>query len=90
MRTSSNGNGWGFIDQQGRLVLVIANIVRGDSAVQIDLTGLVDGSYAPIDGLADSVATNVTVSGGRARFTLNLGDYDTRLLVFPAGAVINN
>lgn len=90
VRTSANGNGWGFIDQQGRLVLVVANLARGDSAVQLDLTGLVDGAYAPIDGLTGTVATNVTVSGGRARFSLNLGDYDTRLLVFPAGAVVNN
>ncbi len=90
VRTSPNGNGWGFIDQEGRLVVVVANLARGESAVQVDLSGLVDGAYAPTDVLTGGIVLNTNASGGRARFTLNLGDYDTRVLVFPASAVAAN
>ncbi len=87
VRTSANGNGWGFIDQNGALVLVLANAERGESTVQVDLTGVVDGTYSVTDALTGAVATTATVAGGRTRFTINIGDYDTRVLVFPAAAV---
>lgn len=90
VRTSAGANAWGFIDQEGRLVVVVANLARGDNAVQVDLANLVDGAYAPTDALTGAVALNTSASGGRARFTLNLADYDTRVLVFPASAVATN
>ncbi len=89
-RTSANGNAWGFIDQQDRLVVLVSNLARGDSAVEVDVSGLVDGAYTLIDGFTGGAATHVTVTGARARFVLNVADCDTRLLVFPASAVAAN
>ncbi len=86
-RTSANGNAWGFIDQEDRLVVLVSNLVRGESAVQLDLAGLVDGTYTPTDALTGATVATVTVSGGRGRLIVNVADYDTRALVFPATAV---
>ncbi len=90
VRTSAGANAWGFIDQEGRLCVVVANLARGENPVQVDLAGLVDGAHAPTDALTGDVALTTNASGGRARFTLNLADYDTRVLVFPASAVAAN
>lgn len=89
LRTSANGNSWGFIDQNGALVVVVANLARGDSAVQLDITGLNAGAWSPTDALTGTTVCTLTASGGKARMVLNVGDHDTRVLVFPAAAVAN-
>ena len=70
--------------------MLVSNLARGDSAVEVDVSGLVDGAYTLIDGFTGGVATHVTVTGARTRFVLNVADCDTRLLVFPASAVAAN
>lgn len=69
---------------------MLANAERGESTVQVDLAGLADGFYSLTDALTGATATTTTVTGGRTRFTINIGDYDTRVLVFPAAAVAVN
>ncbi|HOR24615.1 MAG TPA: hypothetical protein PKY36_04875 [Opitutaceae bacterium] len=88
-RTSANGMAWGFIDQEGRLVVLVTNLARGESAVRLDLSGLADGTFAPTDALTGETVAQVTASGGAAQMIVNLADYDTRVLVFPAAAVPN-
>ena len=90
VQTSANANGWGFIDQNGVLVLLIANLAPTENNVLVTLSSLIDGTYALHDEVANNTAVTLKVTGGVCRFPLDILRGDTRLLSLPAAAVTNH
>ena len=90
VQTTANANGWGFIDQSGVLVLLIANLAPTENNVVVTLSSLVDGTYALHDEVANNTVATLKVIGGVCRFPLGILRADTRLLTLPAAAVANH
>ena len=82
IRALGKAKAWGFVDQDSSLVVVVTNTAPEQGTYTVSVSGLPRGAFPLVDGLADTVLSQIPDADTAARtFQVTLASRETRPFV---------